>query len=147
MFINKNETHIPKINNNINWYIIDAKDKTLGRLSSKIASILKGKNNISYTSYQENNIKIIVINSAQIKVTGNKNKFKTYKKHSGKPGGLKIKTFNELQQKMPNKIIEHSIKGMLPKNSLGRKLFKKLKVYSNTNHPHDGQQPIYLEIN
>lgn len=146
MFSNNNKTYIEKVKYPQNWYIIDAKDQTLGRLSSKIAYLLKGKNNINYVPHQESNTKIIIINSQYIKVTGNKQKEKTYKTYSGKPGSLKIKIFNNVQKKMPNKIIQHAVKGMLPKNKLGRKLLKQLKVYSNHKHPHDAQKPQNLTI-
>nr|YP_009392329.1 ribosomal protein L13 [Osmundaria fimbriata]ARW60891.1 ribosomal protein L13 [Osmundaria fimbriata] len=146
MYINKNITSGKKEEYQTKWYIIDAKDKILGRLSSKIVYILKGKSNIGYLPYNESYINIIVINAKYIKITGNKRKQKTYIKHSGKPGGLKIQKFAEIQQRMPNIIIEHAVKGMLPKNSLGRKLFKKLKVYPYNQHPHESQQPLPLHI-
>nr|QCI07055.1 ribosomal protein L13 [Haraldiophyllum bonnemaisonii] len=147
MLINKNITYIEKNNNLNKWYIIDAKDQTLGRLSSKIAFLLKGKTSNTYTPYLKNSINIIIINSKFIKVTGKKIEQKIYKKHSGKPGGLKTETFNQLQHRIPNRIIEKSIKGMLPKNILGRDLFKKLKVYPNTIHPHSAQKPETLILN
>nr|YP_009392744.1 ribosomal protein L13 [Bostrychia tenella]ARW61306.1 ribosomal protein L13 [Bostrychia tenella] len=147
MFINKNKTYIEKIKPKTKWYIINAKDQNLGRLSSQIAYMIKGKNSIFYLPYQESNTSIIVINSKYIKLTGNKQKEKIYKMHSGHPGGLKINTLNNIQKKMPNKIIEHAVKGMLPKNTLGRKLFKNLKVYSGNRHPHSAQKPIHLTIN
>lgn len=147
MFINNNKTYVEKIKHQTNWYIINAEGQNLGRLSSQIAYIIKGKNSIFYLPHQKNNTIIIVINSKYIKVTGNKQKEKTYKKHSGKPGSLKIDTLSNIQKKMPNKIIEHAVKGMLPKNILGRKLFKNLKVYSDNKHPHNAQKPIHLKIN
>nr|YP_009398748.1 ribosomal protein L13 [Kuetzingia canaliculata]ARW67934.1 ribosomal protein L13 [Kuetzingia canaliculata] len=143
---NKNITIETNQVNQTNWYIIDAKNKTLGRLSTKIAYILKGKNNATYLPYNEGNSNIIVINSKHIKITGNKRKQKVYKRHSGKPGGLKIETFEKVQKKKPNKIIEHAVRGMLPKNSLGRKVFKKLKVYPNNQHPHKSQKPLFFNI-
>lgn len=147
MFINNNKTNIEKIKYEAKWYIANAKDQNLGRFSSKIASILKGKSNINYLPCQESNINIIVINSKYIKVTGSKQKEKTYKRHSNQPGSLKINTFNNIQKKIPGKIIEHAVKGMLPKNILGRKLLKKLKVYPDHKHPHHAQQPTNLAIN
>nr|YP_009393580.1 ribosomal protein L13 [Bostrychia simpliciuscula]ARW62142.1 ribosomal protein L13 [Bostrychia simpliciuscula] len=147
MFINNNKTYIKKVSYQKNWYVINAKNQNLGRISSKIAYILKGKNDVTYLPYQESNTNIIIINSKYISVTGKKQKEKTYKKHSGKPGSLKINTFNDVQKKMPNKIIQHAVKGMLPKNSLGRKLLKKLKVYSDNKHPHNSQKPIHLTTN
>lgn len=146
--VDKNKTFIGKRNSNLNleWYIIDAKDKNLGRFSSQIAHVLKGKNNPEYCPFQESNVKIIVINSKYISTTGKKNKQKMYIRHSGRPGGLKTEVFHKLQNRIPNRIIEHAIKGMLPKNSLGRQLFKKLKIYSDQQHPHQAQKPIRLDI-
>ena len=137
-----NNTHIPKKEQiNKKWYLINAKNQNLGRLSTKIALILKGKNNIEYTPHINSMNYIIVTNAKHITITGNKKYTKTYKKHSGKPGGLKITTFNEIMKKMPIKIVETSIKGMLPKNTLGRQLFKQLKIYSESSHPHGAQKP------
>lgn len=145
MFINNNKTHTAKENHHSTWYIIDAQNQTLGRISSKIAYILKGKNCINYTPNQQNNIYIIVINSKLIHVTGKKREQIVYKRHSGRPGGLKQENFNSLQARIPNRIIEKAIKGMLPKNKLGRQLFKKLKVYEQDHHPYLAQKPIILE--
>nr|YP_009394190.1 ribosomal protein L13 [Rhodomela confervoides]ARW62752.1 ribosomal protein L13 [Rhodomela confervoides] len=145
--MNKNKTIITKSDSTLNWYIVDAKDKNLGRLSSKIAHILKDKNSIEYLPYQAGNTNIIIINSKGISVTGKKRKQKTYKRHSGRPGGLKVEVFEKLQKRIPNRIIEHAIRGMLPKNSLGRKLFKKIKIYQDDIHPHASQKPISLNIN
>nr|WMP12324.1 50S ribosomal protein L13 [Laurencia verruciformis] len=144
--ININKTFTKKIPLNLTWYVVDAKEKNLGRLSSKIAHTLMGKDTNEYSPSQESNKQIIIINSKYINVTGKKDKQKTYKRHSGRPGGLKTETFNKLKKRIPNRIIEHSIKGMLPKNNLGRKLFKKLKIYSENQHPHTAQQPIELNI-
>lgn len=138
-----NRTYIPQNKEN-RWYIVDAKNKNLGRLSSQIALILKGKNEISYTPYINPKTYIIIINAKYIYLTGQKKYQKVYKKHSGRPGGLKITTFKELYAKCPSRIIEKSVKGMLPKNSLGRQLFAQLKVYSVEQHPHDAQQPKTL---
>nr|YP_009397295.1 ribosomal protein L13 [Thuretia quercifolia]ARW66481.1 ribosomal protein L13 [Thuretia quercifolia] len=147
MTINKNQTYIEINKKKQEWYIVDAEDQTLGRLSSKVAFIIKGKNKSTYLPYINNHINIIIINSQLIKVTGKKREQKLYKKHSGKPGGLKIETFNKLNKRIPNKIIETSIKGMLPKNSLGRKLFKQIKIYSNDKHPHNPQKPVMITSN
>nr|QCI08757.1 ribosomal protein L13 [Sphondylothamnion multifidum] len=144
MFLNKNKTHVENQNSQPQWYIIDAKDKTLGRLSSKIAYILKSKNSITYTPNQAKPIKIIIINSKFIHVTGKKREQITYKRHSGRPGGLKEEKFNALQSRIPNRIIEKAIKGMLPKNTLGRKLFTQLKIYATDIHPHTAQKPVIL---
>nr|YP_010619721.1 Ribosomal protein L13 [Tayloriella tenebrosa]WAX03734.1 Ribosomal protein L13 [Tayloriella tenebrosa] len=146
MKINKNKTIIKETEETINWYIVDAKEYRLGRLSSKIAYILKNKDNINYLPYKQGKLKIIIINSQQIQITGNKNKQKTYKRHSGRPGGLKVEVFEKLQKRIPNRILEHAIRGMLPKNSLGRQLMKNIKIYPNNLHPHTNHKPIKLNI-
>lgn len=139
LFMNK--TQVPSLNTNPNWYIIDAKNQTLGRISTHISSILRGKNKPSYTPYLDTGDYVIVINSSQIYVSGNKTNQKLYRRHSGQPGGLKVETFEQLQRRLPNRIIEKSVKGMLPKGPLGRKLFTKLKVYAGPLHPHIAQKP------
>lgn len=144
--MNKNKTIIEKSQELTKWYVIDAQNYRLGRLSSKIAYILKNKNDISYLPYQEGNSKIIIINSRKIKTTGKKHKQKTYKKHSGRPGGLKSEVFEKLQTRLPNRIIEHALKGMLPKNSLGRKLLKKVKIYPDSEHPYKSENLIAINI-
>nr|CRF40177.1 Ribosomal protein L13 [Laurencia snackeyi] len=144
--ININKTFTKEIDDDLTWYLVDAKEKNLGRLSSKIAQLLMGKDIKEYSPFQASNKQIIIINSKYINVTGKKDKQKTYKRHSGRPGGLKTENFNKLKTRIPNRIIEHAIKGMLPKNNLGRKLFKKLKIYSDNQHPHAAQQPIELNI-
>lgn len=138
-----NRTYIPKNieKKKTTWYIIDAKNKNLGRLSTQVALILKGKDEKIYTPYINPKKYIIIINAKDIYLTGQKKYQKIYRKHSGQPGGLKIKTFKELYQISPGKIIEKSIKGMLPKNSLGRQLFTQLKVYEKNQHPHTAQKP------
>lgn len=126
------------------WHLIDAKDQNLGRLSSKIAGVLKGKNSIYYTPYIVNQDYVIVINAKNIRVSGSKKLNKLYYRHSGRPGSLKVETFEELQKRIPVRIIEKSVKGMLPKNTLGRRLFNHLKVYSDSFHPHNAQNPTKL---
>lgn len=123
------------------WYIIDARKQKLGRLSTQIASILNGKNDNTYIPHIKNKSYVIVINAKEVLVTGNKKHQKVYRKHSGKPGNLKIETFISLQNRIPERIIEQSVKGMLPKNNLGRQLFSKLKVYKDNYHPHEAQEP------
>nr|YP_010850489.1 ribosomal protein L13 [Lophurella caespitosa]WGH13212.1 ribosomal protein L13 [Lophurella caespitosa] len=147
MNINKNKTIITKSETTISWYIVDAKQYKLGRLSSKIAYILINKNSTNYLPYQKGKLKIIIINSKEIQVTGNKNKQKEYKRHSGRPGGLKIEVFEQLQKRIPNRILEHAIKGMLPKNSLGRQLMKNVKIYPDNIHPYKNHKLIKLNIN
>jgi len=128
------------------WYLVDAKDKVLGRLASEIAKRLRGKHKPEYTPHADTGDYIVVINAENIKVTGNKFKDKMYYRHSGYPGGLKSKSFEDLLIKSPTAAIEYAVKGMLPKGPLGRAMFKKLKVYSGPNHEHTAQQPLNLEL-
>ena len=146
MTFNQNKTFSRKRTNKQEWYIVDASNRNLGRVCSQIAYLLMGKNKEEYLPYQEGTSMVIVINSRKIKVTGRKYEQKSYIRHSGRPGGLKVEKFSKLQKKVPNRIIEHAVRGMLPKNSLGRKLFKKLRVYSDNSHPHEAQKPQKLNI-
>ncbi|MGB3695307.1 MAG: 50S ribosomal protein L13 [Spirulinaceae cyanobacterium] len=129
------------------WYVVDAADQRLGRLATEIASILRGKNKPTFTPHMDTGDFVIVINAEQVVVTGKKSTQKLYHRHSGRPGGMKVETFENLQNRIPERIIEKAVKGMLPKNSLGRKLFTKLKVYAGPNHPHQSQTPENLLIN
>ena len=146
--MNNNQTYLKKINNKnkSRWYIIDAQENTLGRISTIIANTLRGKNKLDYTPNINNKIYVIVLNSKLFKVTGQKTFQKLYKKHSGRPGGLKTEKFKDLQNRIPNRIIEKAVKGMLPKNALGRKLFTQLKVYENTQHPHKAQEQNFISL-
>ena len=128
------------------WYVVDAAGQRLGRLATEIAMILRGKNKPTYTPHMDTGDFVIVVNADKVVVTGRKNEQKLYRRHSGRPGGMKTETFNQLQKRIPNRIIEKAVKGMLPKNALGRKLFTKLKVYSSAEHPHAAQQPESLNI-
>ena len=128
------------------WYIIDAKDQTLGRLASNISKILVGKDKATYTPFLDNSDYIIVINAEKINVSGKKEKQKLYRNHSGRPGGMRIETFAQLKQRRPEKIIEHAVKGMLPKGSLGRRIYTNLKVYKGDEHPHGAQTPELLNL-
>ncbi|TAK71939.1 MAG: 50S ribosomal protein L13 [Gammaproteobacteria bacterium] len=128
------------------WYLVDATDKVLGRLASQIAKVLRGKHKPEYTPHADAGDYVIVTNAAQIKVTGNKREEKLYRRHSGYPGGLKEATFAEVHAKDPTRIIEKAIKGMLPKNPLGRAMLSKLKVYPGAEHPHIAQQPIEMNL-
>jgi large subunit ribosomal protein L13 len=128
------------------WYLVDASGKVLGRLASQIAKYLRGKHKPEYTPHCDTGDYIVVINADQIKVTGNKAKDKVYYRHSGYPGGLKETTFDKLQAKDPTQIIEIAVKGMLPKNPLGRDMLRKLKVYSGAEHPHAAQQPVEINL-
>lgn len=129
------------------WFVIDAADQRLGRLASEIAKILRGKNKAIFTPHMDTGDFAIVINAEKVIVTGKKPKQKLYRRHSGRPGGMKTETFEQLQHRLPERIIETAVKGMLPKNSLGRQLFTKLKVYSGSVHPHQAQKPEELKIN
>ena len=119
----------------------------MGRLATEIAMILRGKNKPTYTPNMDTGDFVVVVNADKVVVTGRKSEQKLYRRHSGRPGGMKTETFNQLQKRIPNRIIEKAVKGMLPKNALGRKLFTKLKVYSSAEHPHTAQQPETLKIN
>jgi len=128
------------------WFLLDATDETLGRLSAKISSILMGKNKAQYTPNNDLGDYIVVINAEKVKVTGNKDIQKKYFRHSGYPGGLKSSTFSEIIEKNPEDIILKAVKGMLPKNKLSNSMISKLKVYKGENHPHIGQNPHKIEL-
>ncbi|MBN3874817.1 MULTISPECIES: 50S ribosomal protein L13 [Nostoc] len=128
------------------WYIVDATDKRLGRLASEIAQVLRGKKKPEYTPHLDTGDFVIVINAEKVAVTGKKRTQKLYRRHSGRPGGMKTETFAKLQQRIPERILEQAVKGMLPKNSLGKQLFTKLKVYAGPTHPHDAQKPKELKV-
>lgn len=126
------------------WYIIDAEGQILGRVATKIANILRGKNKPEYTPHIDTGDFVIVINAAKIQVTGKKETDKKYYHHTGYPGGLKVASFKELMEKDPTLALEKAIKGMLPHNTLGDEQFQKLKIYAGSEHPHAAQQPILL---
>jgi large subunit ribosomal protein L13 len=128
------------------WFVIDAENKILGRLATEVAHRLRGKHKAEYTPHVDTGDYIIVVNADKVRVTGNKNTGKVYYSHSEYPGGLKSINFADLQQKHPEQIIEKAVKGMLPRNPLGRAMFKKLKVYAGAEHPHSAQQPQLLEL-
>ncbi|MEI6031148.1 MAG: 50S ribosomal protein L13 [Synechococcaceae cyanobacterium ELA739] len=128
------------------WYLVDAADQTLGRLASEVAQVLRGKNKPTYTPHLDTGDFVVVINADQIRVSGNKPTQKLYRRHSGRPGGMKTETFAHLQGRLPERIIEVAIKGMLPHNALGRQMFRKLKVYKGAEHPHAAQQPQPLAL-
>jgi len=129
------------------WYVVDATDQRLGRLATEIAQILRGKKKPEYTPHLDTGDFVIVVNVEKVAVTGKKRTQKIYHRHSGRPGGMKTETFAKLQQRVPERILEHAVKGMLPKNSLGRQLFTKLKVYAGPTHPHEAQKPKELKVN
>tara|TARA_B100000886_G_scaffold245208_1_gene172426 strand:+ start:582 stop:1010 length:429 start_codon:yes stop_codon:yes gene_type:complete len=127
------------------WHLIDAENKTLGRLSSRVSLILMGKNKSQYTPNNDLGDFVVIINAEKIKLTGNKEFQKKYFRHSGYPGGLKSTTLQDLRKDKPEQIIYKAVKGMLPKNKLSDKMISKLKVYKGSNHPHLGQKPQLLE--
>jgi large subunit ribosomal protein L13 len=128
------------------WYLVDARDRVLGRLASNIAKILRGKNKPIFTPHVDTGDFVIVINAEKIKLTGNKLENKNYYSHSGYPGGFRTRTAHEILTKKPEELIHIAVKGMLPKNRLGRKLIKKLKIYAGNTHPHEAQQPKPLDL-
>jgi len=129
------------------WYVADASGKPLGRFASEVASILRGKNKPTYTPHVDTGDFVIVINAEKVVLTGNKLEDKMYRHHSGWPGGMKEMNYRTLMAKSPEKVIELAVKGMLPHNSLGRAMFRKLKVYKGPEHEHQAQKPEVLEIN
>lgn len=129
-----------------NWYVVDAEGQTLGRLASRIATVLRGKHKPGYSPSVDCGDYVVVINAEKIRVTGNRMDQKIYQRHSGYPGGLKEITLREQLDRFPTRPVEAAVKGMLPKNRLGRKMIKKLKVYAGAEHPHQAQQPEVLEL-
>ena len=128
------------------WFVVDAKDKVLGRLATEIARRLRGKHKPEYTPHMDMGDYIVVINARDVKVTGNKSTDKIYHRHTGYPGGIKSITFEKLIEKKPEQVIETAVKGMLPKGPLGRQMFRRLRVYAGAEHNHSSQQPQILEI-
>jgi len=136
------KTYIPKADEVARkWWLIDAEGQVLGRLATTIARLLRGKDKPEFTPFMDTGDFVVVINAEKIKVTGRKLDDKIYYSHSGYPGGLKARTLRELLARKPEEVIRHAVWGMIPKNRLGRKLIKKLKVYRGPNHPHEAQQP------
>lgn len=128
------------------WYVIDAEGQTLGRLASEVASILRGKHKPTFTPHVDTGDHVIIINASKIQLSGNKLNDKIYYRHSMHPGGLKQRTALEMRTNYPERMLELAIKGMLPKNSLGRQMFKKLHVYAGDTHPHQAQKPEVWEL-
>ncbi len=128
------------------WLLVDATDMVLGRLASQIAQILKGKNKPQYTPHVDTGDFVVVINAEKVRLTGNKLAAKSHFRHSGFPSGLKESPVSVLLQKFPERVLEHAVRGMLPKNSLGRAMRKKLKVYGGTEHPHEAQKPRQITL-
>jgi large subunit ribosomal protein L13 len=128
------------------WYVIDAADKPLGRLASKIATILRGKHKTCFAPDVDTGDFVIIVNASKVKVTGKKFNQKLYYHHTLYPRGLRVKSYREIIEENPTKVIEHAVRGMLPHNSLGEKQFKKLKIYTGSSHPHTAQKPEPLNI-
>jgi len=142
-----NKTYVPPQESlDREWFVVDATDQRLGRLASEIAILLRGKNKPEYTPHMDTGSFVIVVNADKVKVTGKKRTQKVYHRHSGRPGGMKTETFAQLQARLPERIVERAVKGMLPKNSLGQQLFTKLKVYAGAEHPHEAQKPQALKL-
>jgi large subunit ribosomal protein L13 len=128
------------------WFVVDADEKTLGRLASEIAHRLRGKHKAEFTPHVDTGDYIVVVNAEKVKVSGAKATDKMYHRHTGYPGGLKSMSFEKLIEKAPERVLQLAVKGMLPRNPLGRAMFKKLKVYAGPEHPHTAQQPQALNI-
>lgn len=145
-----NKTWYPKAADHVTtektWYVVDATDKILGRLASTIAVHIRGKNEPTYTPSVDMGAFVVVVNAEKVAVSGKKRTQKLYRRHSGRPGGMKVETFDQLQKRIPERIVEHAVRGMLPKGRLGRRLFTHLKVYKGPEHPHEAQKPVPLPI-
>lgn len=128
------------------WFVVDAKDQVLGRLATKIARVIRGKEKPMFTPNADTGDFVIVINADQLRLTGKRETMKTYFSYSGYPGGAKVRKFEDLLKKDPEYVVQHAVKGMLPKNRLGKKLIKKLKVYAGESHPHQAQKPESLSL-
>ena len=140
------KTYVPKKEDiKRKWYVIDATGKPLGRLATQVATILRGKHKPIYTPYMDTGDYVIVINAEKVALTGGKEDKKVYYKHSGYPGGLKAIPYKKMKEKFPERIIRIAVKGMIPHNSLGRKMLKKLKVYKGAEHPHEAQMPELIK--
>jgi large subunit ribosomal protein L13 len=130
----------------VKWYVVDAEGQILGRLASQIAKILRGKHVPTFTPHVDMGFGVIVVNAEKIRVTGNKLEEKLYYRHSGYLGGLKVRTLRQMLERNPERVITHAVWGMLPKNRLGRKLFRRLRVYAGPDHPHKAQKPEPLKV-
>ena len=139
------KTFVPNVDDiERKWYIIDAQDQILGRLASQIATLLRGKHKPEYTPHLDLGDHVVIVNADKIKVTGRKLSNKFYTRYTGFPGGLRTSSFEKLMHERPERVLFHAVKGMLPKNRLGRKMIKKLRVYTGPDHPHQAQQPEAL---
>ncbi len=128
------------------WFVVDADGQRLGRLAAQVASTLRGKHKPMYTPHMDTGDFVVVVNADKVVLTGRKEDQKTYYRHSGRPGNLKQETARQLRSRRPIKLVEYAVKGMLPKNRLGRQLYRKLKVYAGPDHPHQSQKPAVLEV-
>jgi large subunit ribosomal protein L13 len=137
---------IPTADADRKWYVVDARDQVLGRLATQIARMIRGKNKAIFTPNSDTGDYVVVINAELVKMTGKREELKNYFHHSGYPGGLKTRKYSEVRSKKPEFIIETAVRGMLPKTRLGKKLIKKLKVYSGESHPHQAQQPEAISL-
>ena len=143
-----NKTSIPSLDSiDRQWFLVDAENQTLGRLATEVASVLRGKTKPNFTPHLDTGDFVIIVNAEKVKVSGKKADQKLYRRHSGRPGGMKVENFNSLQARIPERIVENAVKGMLPHTRLGRQLFRKLKVYKGSDHPHAAQEPKILNLN
>ncbi len=142
-----NKTYSPKpADIHREWWVVDATALPLGRLASEVATVLRGKHKPIYAPHMDTGDHVIVVNAARVAVTSEKAREKVYYRHSGYPGGIKAETFEELKARRPEAIVERAVRGMLPKNKLGRQMARKLKVYAGAEHPHQAQQPSPLQL-
>ena len=142
-----NKTSVPSPDSiDRQWFLVDAENQTLGRLATEVANVLRGKTKPNFTPHLDTGDFVVVVNAEKIKVTGRKSDQKLYRRHSGRPGGMKVETFKAPQSRIPERIVEKAIKGMLPHTRLGRQLFTKLKVYKGSDHPHSAQEPKILNL-
>lgn len=135
-----------ELRNNRKWFVVDASDKVLGRLATQVAVLLRGKHKPYYAPHQDTGDFVVVTNAEKIRLTGAKSEYKSYFSHSQYPGGGKTIPFKRMIERHPDRVIKHAVKGMLPKNALGRKIMKKLKVYAGDKHPHAAQQPVEFKF-
>tara|TARA_B100000700_G_scaffold226460_1_gene249949 strand:- start:1385 stop:1837 length:453 start_codon:yes stop_codon:yes gene_type:complete len=143
-----NKTSVPTSDSiDRQWFLVDAENQTLGRLATQVASVLRGKTKPNFTPHLDTGDFVIIVNAEKIKVTGKKADQKLYRRHSGRPGGMKVENFKTLQSRIPERIVEKAVKGMLPHTRLGRQLFNKLKVYKGSEHPHAAQEPKTIDLN
>ncbi len=141
------KTYMPKAEDiDRKWYLFDAEGQILGRLATEIATILRGKNKAEYTPHMDMGDFVVVVNADKIVLTGKKEQQKLYRRHTGYPGGLREVPFERMMDKHPERILEKAVRGMLPKNTLGRAMFRKLKVYAGPEHKHQAQQPVKIEL-